>query len=82
MKITEERLKWLNDNKAYGEIAKVVKQLNPNDSKKGIDYTTAGSIMAGNLWGKWGAAFTDALEKSINARLKQEAKEKAKYATV
>lgn len=80
--ITAERLRWLNENKAHGEILKVVKQLNPKNTTKGISYTAAGSILSGDLWGRWGASFTDALEKTIRERQKREAREMAKYTTI
>ena len=79
--ITAERLRWLQDNKIHGEVAAVVKKLNPKKSDKLISYSEALSIINGNLWGTHGKLFTDELEKVIRTRLAAAEKEKAKYAT-
>ena len=77
--ITEKRLKWLQGNKQHGDTAAVVKLLNPKNSKYGISYSEAGSIINGLLWGRHGQAFTDALEKRIDLRLIAKASEEKKY---
>lgn len=81
MSITPQRLKWLQDNKGHGDVAKVVKNLNPKATPKGITYSEALSIINGNLWGKWGNAFCNELERLITKRNKKEQREKAKYQT-
>lgn len=79
--ITEQKLKWLNDNKVYGEISLCVR--NYNKGKKSfnkISRAEASQIMAGLLIGKHGVEFCKTLEKIINKRLKKENFEKNKYA--
>jgi hypothetical protein len=77
--ITEDRLKWLQQNKQRGDVAQVVRMMNPKNNKKGITYNVGASIINGNLWGKWGAAFTENLEKYITDRNKRIEEESKKY---
>lgn len=77
--ITDEKLTWLQQNKRRGDIAAVQKKLNPKNNPNGISLPECGSIINGNLWGKWGKIFTDALEQHITDRAKAEAAEKEKY---
>lgn len=79
--ISIERLKWLQENKKHGDISAVVKQLNPKGSKKGISNTEALAIINGNLWGKHGAEFCNALEKLIKKRNRILKLESKRYAT-
>ena len=79
--ITEERLKWLQENKEKGEVAQAWRNLNPTEIKSKISYPEAQSIIAGNLWGKWGQLFTDELERIIKERIKKVQLEKEKYST-
>ncbi len=80
--ITETKLQWLRDNKKHGEVMQAVRTLNPKLNVKGISESEANSIMAGNLWGKWGKSFTNELEKIIRKRQKREEKEIKKYSTI
>lgn len=79
--ITDKRLKWLQAKKKRGDILAVVKELNPKNSKNGVTYSEAASILNGNLWGTFGQAVTDTLEHLINKRNRQIEKDKKKYST-
>lgn len=82
MMVTEIRLKWLNNNKKYGDVAAVVKAINGNKKKAILSYNEAISIINGNLYGTHGNAFIEALEARINDRLKLIANDKEKYSQI
>lgn len=77
--ITEERLKFLKDNKQRGDISAAVKKINPKNNPNGLSLSMANNIIAGTHWGKFGKELTDTLEEIINERKTAIDLEKAKY---
>lgn len=83
MAITKQRLKWLNKNKAYGEVSEVVVKINQeNPSLKPLTLDVAYKILRGKFFGNWGKIFSDALEKSIRERQEALEEEKKMYSNL
>ncbi len=78
--ISKEKLEFLQANKQRGDIAQVVKNLNPKASIKGLKFPTAYDIVDGRIFGKWGLPVTKELEKIIKDRQRILRIEKNKYA--
>lgn len=78
--ISAERLKYLQDNKQRGDIAAIVKKLNPKANIKGLKFPTAYDIIEGRIWGKWGEVVCAELELIILVRQEIIKLEKEKYA--
>ena len=78
--ISQERLKFLQDNKQRGDIANVVKLINPKAKINGLKFSVAYDIIDGRTWGKYGKQVTDAMEKIIKDRQRILKIEKSKYA--
>lgn len=71
--VTKEKLKWLKDNRAQGDLKTIAENLQ-------IGYQTAVQVLRGSHYGPHGDAIIDAATRLIEARHKRLRKEARKFA--
>lgn len=76
--VSEAKIKWVRKHKAFGDISQAVRNLNAKGHA--VTYSEAGSIVCGDLHGKWGNLVWAEMERIIRKRQKQFQKETEKYA--
>lgn len=76
--ISEERKAWILKNKAHGDIKAAVDNLNKKGKK--VKLNVAHQVVSNGLWGEFGKAVWDELERVIKKRIAQLQKEKELYA--